>query len=129
MDTATFNKVVEDRIAQIKAVLIKKAAEYSSDTDRLHNFKVAARLGQQVESPEQALVGMLKKHLVSVFDIVAATSPEIDKYPSKAMRDEKIGDSINYLILLEALLIESSLKELERQVYPGTFGILISKPE
>jgi len=55
------------------------------------------------ETPERALWGMAKKHLVSVTDLIhgrAEVTPE--------RIDEKIGDMINYLILLEGLLIKKS---------------------
>jgi hypothetical protein len=118
MNTETFNTIVQDRVAKIQATLIKKAAEYASDKCRLHNFKVAARMEEPADSPESALWGMMRKHLVSVLDIVAATRN--GKYPTAAMRDEKIGDAINYLILLEALLIEHSPVEKRIEVHEGT---------
>jgi len=98
MNTETFNTVVERRCELIKSVLVSKAEEYSSDTDRLHNFKRAAELSSKPITWEQALLGMLRKHLVSVIDMIDAGG-----VPPKAMRDEKVGDSINYHILLEAL--------------------------
>jgi hypothetical protein len=104
MKTEQFNEIVSNRIESIQDVLMAKAKEYSSDTDRLHNFKVAAALASRPETPEQALWGMMRKHLVSVIDIIDQTA--IGNAPSDHMRNEKIGDSINYLILLEALLIE-----------------------
>ena len=106
MNTQTFNEIIHYRIAAIKTVLERKAVEYSSEVDRLHNFKVAAQLSRQPITPEQALFGMLRKHLVSVIDIVDDTAA--GKYPTPALRDEKRGDTINYLMLLEALLIEGS---------------------
>lgn len=122
MNTQTFNEIVEKRLDKIRKVLVKKAAEYSSADDRLHNFKVAARMEEPQDSPESALWGMMRKHLVSVLDIVAATRG--GRYPSAAMRDEKIGDAINYLILLEALLIEHSPPEPEIVESEGTNAIL-----
>jgi len=108
MNAMNFDAVVERRCDLIKSVLVNKAKEYASDVDRLHNFKVAAKLGRDEMTPEQALWGMLRKHIVSVIDIIEDTAK--GKYPSAAMRDEKVGDSVNYLILLEALLIESSVE-------------------
>jgi hypothetical protein len=104
MEAKTFDKIVEHRIESIQGVLGNKAKEYSSAQDRLHNFKVAAKLSREKMTPEQALFGMMRKHLVSVIDIVENTEKGI--CPSAALREEKIGDSINYLILLEALLVE-----------------------
>ena len=83
----------------------KKNDEYSRNNDKLHNFKVAGRILNQ--TPEQALVGMWLKHLVSVFDIV----DDLPNLPPDETLNEKITDSINYLVLLEALI-----KERKREV-------------
>jgi hypothetical protein len=99
MDQKTFSKILENRLKQIKSVLGEKAGEYAQRGDRLHNFKVAARANQM--SPEQALWGMATKHLVSVMDLVNG-----DLCAKPAVVNEKIGDMINYLILLEAIFKE-----------------------
>ena len=98
-----FDKLVDRRLVHIKATLQRKGKEYATDDDRFHNFKAAGRKRNQ--TPEQALVGMVAKHEVSVDDLVkwAGTSPE--RITVKLI-DEKIGDNINYLILLEGLLRE-----------------------
>ena len=124
MKTDQFNEIVTARVQSIQTVLMNKAKEYSSDTDRLHNFKVAAGLASRPETPEQALWGMMRKHLVSVIDIIDQTA--VGKAPSDHMRNEKIGDSINYLILLEALLIERQALGAG-QVVEGTNATLIYK--
>ena len=98
-----FTKLVQDRIKQCTDVLFVKNKEYSSDTDRLHNFKVAGQfLGSH---PVQALKGMMVKHEVSLFDmccdVIAGKQP-----PSYILMDEKFGDIHNYYFLLEALLEE-----------------------
>ena len=102
MNATEFNILLTNRLAATEAVLGSKAGEYATDNDRLHNFKLAAEL--QRCTPEVALLGMLTKHLVSVVDMAQATNPALS-YPH-AYIDEKIGDSINYLILLEAILKE-----------------------
>jgi hypothetical protein len=69
----------------------------------MHNFnRAAAMLGC---CPERALVGMLSKHLVSVLDLVDAIEQR-GELPTVKLLEEKCGDSINYLILLEALVKE-----------------------
>jgi hypothetical protein len=100
---AEFDTILEERLGKIRRVLATKATEYATSEDRLHNFKAAGEL--QLCRPEAALVGMLSKHLVSVFDMVRALN-----WGQRATREqweEKIGDSINYLVLLEALVRES----------------------
>lgn len=98
-----FDDIVDNRCTQIKEVLSNKAKEYASDGDRFHNFRVAGRMANT--TPEKALAGMKLKHDVSVSDLIewAGSSPE---KLTCALINEKIGDSINYLILLEGLLKE-----------------------
>jgi len=102
MKVDEFNNIVEEQIARSTSVLIKKAGEYATE-DRLHNFKVAAEL--QACTPKQALAGMMAKHTVSVYDLCLSEKPiSID------MWNEKITDSINYLLLLRAV-VEEDLKK------------------
>ncbi len=104
MNNQTFEKILENRLNECRRTLSKKAGEYASEEDRLHNFKVAARISlEATETPESALWGMLNKHIVSVMDIVRAC--EFERC-AEAVLNEKLGDSINYLILLETLLRE-----------------------
>jgi len=105
MKNETFQKILEERIRKMRFTLAAKADEYASDADRLHNFRrAAAVLGC---SSVRALLGMWSKHLVSVLDIVDAV--ENEKSVPEGMIDEKIGDAVNYLVLLEALLRERTV--------------------
>jgi hypothetical protein len=102
-----FDDILKERLKKTETVLAAKAREYATDDNRYHNFFRAAAL--QGCTPEQALMGMLSKHLVSVLDMVDATAAKNwEAWPGKRIIDEKIGDSINYLILLEALLTRRS---------------------
>ena len=99
MDKETFDKIIENRIEEIQSTLIKKGKEYASNADRLYNFKRAAEIGRT--TPEKALQGMRLKHSVSVLDLIEGRLPL-----TKELIEEKLGDEINYLILLEAVLKE-----------------------
>ena len=99
MKAEEFNKILEQRTESIKSVLAQKGGEYATG-DRLYNFKRAAEIGRA--TPAKALWGMFAKHLVSVVDMVEGTRPF-----DEDMINEKIGDSVNYLILLEGILKES----------------------
>lgn len=102
MTADQFDEILNRRIQSMRTVLGHKALEYASRQDRLHNFKRAgAILGQ---TPHQTLLGFMAKHLVSILDIVEAR--EKGQYTPEPVIDEKIGDTINYLVLLEALLKE-----------------------
>lgn len=99
MNTKTFNDILLKRLEKINNTLAAKSKEYAHGDERLHNFKTAARI--KGETPAQALWGMAVKHLVSVDDLVQGRLE-----PTAKMVDEKVGDMINYLILLEAVLLE-----------------------
>lgn len=101
-----FNDLVERRLIMTREVMASKNKEYATVEDSLHNFKKAAGYGAKDETPQQALWGMLKKHLVSIHDLIESRSEHI----SKQIIDEKIGDIINYFILLEALFEEDGRK-------------------
>lgn len=109
MRTEQFEEVINKRIETCKSVLCSKAEEYATD-DRLHNFKVAGEL--QKCTPVKALGGMMSKHTVSVYDLIE--DYEQGKAISKEMWAEKIGDSINYLLLLTALLEED--KNVDKEI-------------
>ena len=100
MTQEEFDTILEDRINSMRVVLAAKGKEYGDSRDRLHNFKRSSDiLGT---SPEDVCVGYLTKHLVAVLDMA-------DRAPcfTRAMIDEKVGDLINYLVLLEAIFIEA----------------------
>lgn len=99
MKTETFEVILKARIEQIQKVLGAKAKEYALGGDRLHNFKTAAAIARS--TAPKALWGMAMKHLVSVVDLVEERLPVTEYFVN-----EKIGDLINYLILLEAALLE-----------------------
>ena len=96
MLTKDFNKLVEIKLEKIKQVLVNKTAEYNLDTDRLSVFKQAGNL--QNITPEKALLGMLTKHIISIYDMVNSG----DLYTLEKW-DEKCIDAINYLLLLLGL--------------------------
>jgi hypothetical protein len=75
-----------------------KAKEYSTDDDRLLNFKETAQLMQT--TPEWACWNLNSKHLQSIRRML--DEPQL----TKEYIDEKIGDARNYLMLLKAILYE-----------------------
>lgn len=102
MNTETFDNIINEQLQTCKDVLISKAKEYATD-DRLHNFKVAAAI--QGCTPIKALAGMMAKHTVSIYDMCNGTG--CGMVYTLARWEEKITDSINYLLLLKALVKES----------------------
>ena len=98
MDSKTFEQLMEQQFDRCRTILCAKAKEYATQ-DRLHNFHVAADL--RGCTPEQALAGMMAKHTVSVYDMCESG----EAYPVELWQ-EKITDSINYLLLLNAMVRE-----------------------
>lgn len=101
MTDQEFNDLVEYRINQIRHVLQAKALEYAHG-DRLSNFKSPTGLLRQ--SAKQVLLGYLMKHLVSLVDMIRTDAE--GRSHTQMLWEEKIGDAINYLILLEGLVRE-----------------------
>lgn len=108
MTSDDFDKVLQETIDKVQSVLGSKASEYARG-DRLHNFKVAAALS--ATTPELALRGMLAKHIISTWDLIADV--EKGTLNTLVLWDEKIIDSVNYLILLRALVIERFQKQID----------------
>ena len=99
MNVERFNKLVEENLNLICHVLINKTAEYNLDKDRLSVFKRAGAL--QNETAEEALLGMLTKHIISIYDMVKTGNEyNLNKW------QEKCIDACNYLLLLLALETE-----------------------
>lgn len=117
MKNDIFAKVVAGQFKTCEDVLVTKSVEYT-DTyeDKLAQFKTAGAL--QHVNPKAALFGMLAKHFCSLSDMCRA---ELTVYPIDAWQ-EKITDSINYLLLLKGLVIEEEAQRPQ-------FGIVYEKHE
>ena len=99
MTNEMFKVMVDRRFEKCRETLIKKASEYApDDDDRLHNFNIGAAYLDC--SAERYALNLLTKHLVSIRDMVASG------YWDEERIDEKIGDAMNYLLLLEAIMKE-----------------------
>jgi hypothetical protein len=103
MTPKQFQQIVDERRAKMDAVLKHKAVEYSRGGDRLHNFKTGSAFRKR--KPTSLCWDFNVKHLTSINDLV--DDIEAGKMPSAEMVDEKVGDAINYLVLLEALIAEA----------------------
>lgn len=99
MTVSKMDTVIQDQLDYCKELLVKKGKEYADEKeDRLQSFKKAAKL--QGITPEQALAGMMCKHTVSVYDLIATESSDLTIWT------EKITDHINYLLLLKCLIMD-----------------------
>lgn len=103
MTREEFSKRVEKRIDLVRQTLLTKHKEYAKDDNVFRNFDEAAGGLSLHSTSAEVLWSYMTKHLVSIKDIVSDNVP-VDN----AVVSEKIGDVINYLILLEAMLNEKS---------------------
>lgn len=105
MTREDFSRRVEKRVDLIRQTLLTKHKEYAKDDNVFRNFDEAAGGLSLHGSSAEVLWSYMTKHLVSIKDIVA------DKKPVDAsVVSEKIGDVVNYLILLEAMLNQQGEK-------------------
>lgn len=113
MKEEDFREYVDNRLKDCLDTLFTKSKEYSDGKDKHHNFKRAAKM--RCQTPEQALQGMKTKHDVSLLDII----DDIDdgRFPDDDVLKEKIIDSINYLLLLESLILEHKEKKENCSIY------------
>jgi len=101
MNNKEFRRITQARLNKTKTALLAKGSEYARG-DRLSNFKEVARmLGS---TPETALLGMVVKHIQVTVDFIH----DIDRGVVQPYErwDEKLGDIVAYMILLEALVRE-----------------------
>jgi hypothetical protein len=105
MTREDFSSRVEKRIDIIRQSLLRKHKEYATDDNVFRNFEEAAEGISLHSSPEEVLWSYMTKHLVSLKDIV------IEGGAKPQVVSEKIGDVINYLILLEAMLNKNDDRE------------------
>lgn len=99
--TEQFSDIINFRLKKIVEVLEKKNAEYGRKENRLYNFSEAARY-KRTTVPDIIWNRFALKHLISVNDLVEDVGNGVKL--SEDLVDEKIGDLINYLILLEISL-------------------------
>ena len=96
-----FSTLVARIQAKTKETLLSKNKEYADGEDVFHNFDVASDYLKHIDvsSPAGAAMAFATKHLVSIVDIVNTPA----KFTQDQI-DEKIGDMINYLILIRGML-------------------------
>lgn len=104
MQSKEFDKIITQQVDKAYDLLSEKGEEYATE-DRLHNFRVAAKL--QGTTMRHALSGMMAKHTISVYDMIQdpISYHDADKW------DEKITDHINYLLILQAVLHEERAED------------------
>jgi len=105
MTDQEFMITVDESITKCRKILNSKGKDYSFEDDRFSNFRSAA--GLLSSTPEQALYGMLAKHLVAINDFI--DNDAMGKVVLKKDWESKIYDAINYLWLLQGMLKEKGV--------------------
>jgi len=96
--------VVQRRIQLIKDVLETKNSEYADKDDVFKAFTESLPLS--FHDTKQAVAWeFMVKHLQSIKMIIEARA-KTGKIPDQKVLEEKIGDAINYLILIEGMFKE-----------------------
>lgn len=105
-----FDEVLVYRLDKTKETLSAKAEQYQRNGNRYWNFDKAADF--MGITPEQALWGFVMKHITALGDFV-----DMGGETSMEQWEEKIGDIICYLILLEGIVKREACKvEIGRDV-------------
>jgi len=105
MNSTEFNDYLDIRLGLIQSSLTKKQHEYADNENVFRNFEQA---GVHLKcSREKALWGMMMKHYVSVEDMVQVCETGDNWKLREETIKEKLGDIINYFILLEIMLLEN----------------------
>jgi hypothetical protein len=98
-------QIVGNREGHCRAVLDAKGKIYAVDNDRLSNFRGVGDMND--ESPQEALWGMVSKHIIATRDTVKS-----GKVPTKKWITEYLGDIHNYMHLLEGIWEEQRCQEV-----------------
>lgn len=95
-------------INAIKHLLTVKAIEYIRNNNPFHNFERGAEL--LLLSRESVICAYMTKHLISIMDMV--DDSDANKVLSEELIDEKINDTIAYLIVLKAALKDTRAQNI-----------------
>ena len=108
MTQEKFNVFAKNFVKKTTSVLYAKGKSYALNRDdRLEHFKRAAEYLST--TPKEACLAQLTKHLISIRDMVCVNDGIVF---SPEQWDEKIGDAINYLVLLRALVIDEEISNV-----------------
>lgn len=99
--------VVAKRLQLITDTLARKGNEYSADGTAFHNFEHGCTIAF-AKNREVYAWDLMCKHLQSIKDMIDTVSiSNAHNLPTEVTIEEKIGDAINYLILIEGMLKEN----------------------
>ena len=97
-----FQSLLEKRFDKTRETYSKKMNEYATDLDVFQSFKKGVGFSFH-DTPEGVAWEYACKHFESIKNIISKCPHEV---PTDDLLEEKIGDAINYLIILEGLIKE-----------------------
>ena len=108
MNLSKFKILLEGIFRRTESTFNTKRNEYAHDEDGFKSLKNGTSFSFHNE-PEQVAYEYLCKHLESIQSILKKLPEEVPRYE---LINEKFGDAINYLIIIEGLLKERVNKEI-----------------
>ena len=97
-----FMELLEERFNKTRETYSTKMIEYANVNDVFESFKKGVGFSFH-DTPEGVAWEYACKHFESIKTIISKVSDEV---PTDELLDEKIGDAINYLIIIKALVKE-----------------------
>ena len=102
MNRQRLEQIFENRIAECRETMGMKGKVYATDENRLSNFYAGAELAKL--TPQQYAFSLVSKHIIALRDKINADEPMSDEFIT-----EKMGDIINYMVLIEGLEREDKI--------------------
>ena len=102
MKIKDFKDLLEKRFEKTRKTYSRKMNEYATDLDVFLSFKNGIGFSFH-NTPEGVAWEYACKHFESIKNIISKCPDEV---PTDELLDEKIGDAINYLIIIEGLIKE-----------------------
>ena len=97
-----FFELLEQRFSKTRKTYSTKMNEYATDLDVFQSFRNGMGFSFH-DTPEGVAWEYACKHLECIKTIISKLPDEV---PTDELLEEKIGDAINYLIILEGLIKE-----------------------
>jgi len=102
MKIKDFKDLLEKRFEKTRETYSRKMNEYATDLDVFQSFKKGVGFSFH-DTPEGVAWEYACKHFESIKNIISKCPDEV---PTDELLNEKIGDAINYLIIIEGLIKE-----------------------
>lgn len=122
MNSEKFESLCKELLDKSSNTLFNKAKEYSTNEDRLANFRQPTNM-MQMSQAEVCLMYQMK-HISSIAKIAKESSAGI--LPTEELLQEKCQDMLNYTLLFYANMMELIEKD---QAALGTLGVSVSGEE